>query len=632
MRVLVLPRGVGRQAHDPLRRSRPTRRSRSCSARASTWSTGCERRRGGKLLTDQLAVHGTEVAFCVPGESYLGCSTALYESPIRLITCRHEAGAANMAEAYGKLTGRPGICMVTRGPGATQASVGVHTAFQDSTPLILLVGQVASRRRSARRSRRSTTGGCSARLRSGSRRSTASTGSRSSSRAPTRGMRGPPGPVVLALPEDMLARGIRGAGCAARSTSCRRARRSRRGVPARRCSRSESGRRDPRRRGLDDARVRRHAGVPGGERAACGRRVQRQDALDNDSPTYAGDVGIGINPALAARVRDADVLLVVGAAARRDDDLRLHAPRRRRAAADARARASRRRGARPRLPGRAPDPLRDGAVRRRRARPARRAALARVRRGGACRLRSVAAARADARRRRPRRRASPSCASACPMRSSPTVPATTRSGSHRFWRFRGFRASSRRPAARWVTACRPRSLRRRSRPERTVDVFLGRRRLLDDGTGLATAVQYDLPIVVLVVDNGMYGTIRMHQERISRAVSPARTSSTRLRRLGRAYGAHGETVERTEDFADAFRTRPRVGSSGGSWTLRIDPEAMNPRTTLRAIRGRLPGDGAAKSACPPSPSRSATTRMPCVRATCSSSRVAGRSRSTVTGT
>ena len=99
-------------------------------------------RRGGKLLVDQLVVHGVEVAFGVPGESYLAVLDALYDAPIRYVACRHEVGAANMADAYGKLTGRPGICMVTRGPGATHAAGGVHTAYQDSTPLILLIGQV----------------------------------------------------------------------------------------------------------------------------------------------------------------------------------------------------------------------------------------------------------------------------------------------------------------------------------------------------------------------------------------------------------------------------------------------------------------------------------------------------------
>ena len=100
-------------------------------------------RAGGRILVDQLELHGVDLAFGVPGESYIAVLDALVDSPIRYITTRHEVGAANMAEAYGKLTGRPGICFVTRGPGATHASGGIHTAFQDSTPLILLIGQVA---------------------------------------------------------------------------------------------------------------------------------------------------------------------------------------------------------------------------------------------------------------------------------------------------------------------------------------------------------------------------------------------------------------------------------------------------------------------------------------------------------
>ena len=99
-------------------------------------------RTGGRLIVDQLVVHGVELAFGVPGESYLAVLDALHDAPIRFVTCRHEVGAANMADAYGKLTGRPGICMVTRGPGATHAAGGMHTAFQDATPLILLIGQV----------------------------------------------------------------------------------------------------------------------------------------------------------------------------------------------------------------------------------------------------------------------------------------------------------------------------------------------------------------------------------------------------------------------------------------------------------------------------------------------------------
>src|ERR1700720_346608 len=102
-------------------------------------------RTGAQILVDQLLIHGVETAYCVPGESYLAVLDALYDTreQIRLIVCRQEGGAAYMADAYGKLTGRPGICFVTRGPGATNASVGVHTAYQDSTPMILFIGQVA---------------------------------------------------------------------------------------------------------------------------------------------------------------------------------------------------------------------------------------------------------------------------------------------------------------------------------------------------------------------------------------------------------------------------------------------------------------------------------------------------------
>ena len=102
-------------------------------------------RTAARILVDQLLVHGVDTAYCVPGESYLGVLDAIGDSPIRLYTTRHEAAAANMADAYGKLTGRPGICLVTRAPGATHAAVGIHTAYQDSTPLVLLVGQVPRR-------------------------------------------------------------------------------------------------------------------------------------------------------------------------------------------------------------------------------------------------------------------------------------------------------------------------------------------------------------------------------------------------------------------------------------------------------------------------------------------------------
>src|SRR4051794_38632259 len=169
---------------------------------------GIVERSGGRILVDQLLAHGAEMGFCVPGESYLEVLDALHDADdrIRLINARHEAGAANMAEAYGKLTGRPGICLVTRGPGATHAAVGVHTAFQDSTPMILLIGQVGSHQEERE-----------AFQELDYRRGVGEMGKwagqidradpipRDVARAFTTACAGRPGPVVLALPEDMLA-------------------------------------------------------------------------------------------------------------------------------------------------------------------------------------------------------------------------------------------------------------------------------------------------------------------------------------------------------------------------------------------------------------------------------------------
>jgi acetolactate synthase-1/2/3 large subunit len=130
---------------------------------------GTKGRNGGQILIDALRIHGVERAFCVPGESYLAALDALHDAKddIELIVCRQEGGAAYMAEAYGKLTGKPGICFVTRGPGATNASVGVHMAFQDSTPMILFIGQVARDQVEREAFQEVDTGGCSGRWRNG---------------------------------------------------------------------------------------------------------------------------------------------------------------------------------------------------------------------------------------------------------------------------------------------------------------------------------------------------------------------------------------------------------------------------------------------------------------------------------
>ncbi len=145
VRCMVLPRALAGIAVHPLRARRGPRAPEVAALHGLPGRAGrAVTRSGGQLLADQLALHDVELAFCVPGESYLALLDGLYahRDRLRVITCRHEAAAANAADAYGKLTGRPGVCMVTRGPGATHASTGVHTAMQDSTPLVLLVGQV----------------------------------------------------------------------------------------------------------------------------------------------------------------------------------------------------------------------------------------------------------------------------------------------------------------------------------------------------------------------------------------------------------------------------------------------------------------------------------------------------------
>jgi acetolactate synthase-1/2/3 large subunit len=270
---------------------------------------------GGHILVQCLVTHGVDHVFCVPGESHLAVLDGLYDARerVKLVVCRHESSACNMAEAYGKLTGRPGIALVTRGPGATHASVGVHTAFQDSTPLVLLVGQVP--RRFADREafqeidyRRMFEGVAKWVAQIDDPRRVPEYLSRAFHTA----VSGRPGPVVLALPEDMLTEKAE--------------------APAapryQRVAASPSPAQMARLQSLLEA-ARRPVVIAGGSGwtsdacaslrrfaeswklpVACAFRFQ--DVFDNDHPHYVGDVGIGINPRLAQRVREADLALVFG--------------------------------------------------------------------------------------------------------------------------------------------------------------------------------------------------------------------------------------------------------------------------------------------------------------------------------
>jgi acetolactate synthase-1/2/3 large subunit len=541
-------------------------------------------RRGGKLLADQLAVHGTELAFCVPGESYIALLDGLYDSPIRLITCRHEASAANMAEAYGKLTGKPGVCMVTRGPGATQASVGVHTAFQDSTPLILLVGQVASDQEE-----REAFQEIDYRRMFGPLAKWVAQIDRVDripeflARAYTTACAGRPGPVVLALPEDMLSEESDAAD-----------------APAFRVVQPSPDGRDIESLRVLLERAERPVAIIGGAGwtpaastqlrtfleanvLPAGTAFRRQDTLDNDSPSYVGDVGIGINPALAGRVRDADLLLAVGPRLGEMTTsgytlLDLPSPRQTlvhvHPGAEELGRVYQ-----------ADLPLLSGmehfaeAVHGLRVEP---------------RWRDwTASARSDYetwRRHDPMPGAVDLGDCLAHLRARvPDAVVCNGAGNHtawlhRFWRFHDY-PSQLAPTSGAMGYGVPAAIAAKAlRPDRTVICLTGDGDFLMAGQELATAVQYGLPIVVLLVDNGMYGTIRMHQER----QFPGRAVGTDLvnpdfAAYARAFGAHGENVERTEEFPAAL-DRALAAGVPALVSLRIDPDAINPRTTLSAIR------------------------------------------------
>ncbi|HTR10220.1 MAG TPA: thiamine pyrophosphate-binding protein, partial [Paraburkholderia sp.] len=274
---------------------------------------------GARLVVDALVANGVERVFCVPGESYLAVLDSLSDETARIetVVCRHEAAAANMAEAIGKLTGKPGIALVTRGPGATHASIGVHTAFQDSTPMILLIGQVArdqtDREAFQEIDYRRMFGQMAKWV---AQIDDARRVPEYMSHAFHVAISGRPGPVVLALPEDMLSGAIPAAEAQPIAPAAQRVQASPSTAQMARLRELLAGAKKP----LVIA------GGNGWNTQACadfqrfvenwqlpvGLAFRFQDTLNNDHPNYAGDVGLGVNPALAKRIREADVLLALG--------------------------------------------------------------------------------------------------------------------------------------------------------------------------------------------------------------------------------------------------------------------------------------------------------------------------------
>ncbi len=546
-------------------------------------------RTGGQILIDQLRVHGVDTVFTVPGESFLDALDALYEArdEIRLIVCRQEGGAANMADAYAKLTGRPGVCFVTRGPGATNASVGVHTAFQDSSPLILLIGQVSR----AFREREGFQEVDHARLFGELAKWAAEVGRADRipefmSRAFHTALVGRPGPVVLALPEDVLAEAADTADAGPYEIA------------------------RPHPRAFDLARLRElmyQAERPfvivggGGWNAEAGRDVlafaeannlptgasfRCQDYIDNRSEIYAGDIGLAINPKLAQRVKDADFLLVIGARlgeATTGGYSLVDVPRPSQTFVHVHAGAEELgRVYQTDLPinagyaefgaaARALDPV-DGSKWTEWTRGARADYVENLTHGPAPGDLDLGAVMDHLRERLP--------GDAIIANGAGNFSVW----AHRFYQFTRF-PTQLGPTSGAMGYGVPAAVAAKVvHPDRIALCFTGDGDFLMTGQELATAIQYDLDPVILVVNNGMYGTIRMHQERNF----PGRVYGTDLRNpdfvgLAHAYGAHAELVERTEDFDGAFERALDAGRAS-LIELRIHPEQLTPRATLSQIR------------------------------------------------
>ena len=549
-------------------------------------------RSGGQILVDQLRIHGADMAFGVPGESYLAVLDALHDAPeIRFLVCRQEGGAAMMADAYGKLTGRPGLCFVTRGPGATSASAGVHIAFQDSTPMILFIGQVARgqldreafqeidyRRMYGQLAKWVAQIDDPARL------------PEYVSRAYHTATAGRPGPVVLALPEDMLTERVAAEDAGPYRPVVTHPGPEQMAALRERLARAErpfvllGGGGWTATACADIQAFAEASGLPVGAAFRC------QDYFDNAHPNYVGDVGIGLNPKLGRRIRESDLLLVTGA---RLGEMTtggyslIDIPRPRQSLIHVHAGAEELgRVYQPELAINATPPAFAAAAR----------ALAPI--ADPPWAEWTRAARADYEENiRPTRGPGPvqmaEIVAWLRGRLPPEAIVTNGAGNytawvHRFHQYRRYRTQLA-PTSGSMGYGLPAAVAAKAvRPAQPVICFAGDGCFLMHGQELATAVQYGLGIVVIVVNNGMYGTIRMHQER----EYPGRVSSTGLTNpdfaaYARAFGAGGEAVERTEDFAPAFeRAFERAMAAGGPSLieLRLDPEAITPRSSLSEIR------------------------------------------------
>jgi acetolactate synthase I/II/III large subunit len=545
---------------------------------------------GARLVVDALLTHGVERVFCVPGESFLAILDSLHDetSRIQTIVCRHEAAAANMAEAIGKLTGRPGVALVTRGPGATHASIGVHTAFQDSTPMILLIGQCARehmdreafqeidyRRMFGQMAKWVAQIDDPRRI------------PEYLSHAFHIATSGRPGPVVLALPEDVLSdacEAVPGAPpyqrVAAAPAPAQIARLNDMLAASKKPFVIAGGSGWTPEATADFARFVEAWQLPVG----CAFRFQ--DTLDNDHPNYAGDVGLGINPILAARIREADLLLVLGPrmgesttggytllVIPKTEQTLIHVHQ----GAEELGRVYS-----------ADLPIVSGM-------PEMVSALVALKPPTVFPWSGAIEAAHDAYLawRKPRPMLGDVQLGEIMEQLSEHLPAdaivTNGAGNyatwlHRHYAYRHFRSQVA-PTSGAMGYGVPAAIAAKSLyPDRVVVAFAGDGCFMMSSQELATAMQYKLAVIFVVVNNQQYGTIRMHQERHY----PNRVHGTALTNpdfaaYARAFGAHGELVESTAQFMPAFERAMKTGLPSVI-EIRIPQDASTPAATLDQVR------------------------------------------------
>jgi acetolactate synthase-1/2/3 large subunit len=546
-------------------------------------------RTGGQILVDQLVAQGVERAYCVPGESFLAALDAMYDTAIEVTVCRQEAGAAMMALTEGRLTGHPGVCFVTRGPGATNAAHGVHIAEHDSAPMILFVGQVEramlGRGAFQEMDYRAFFGSIAKWT---TQIENAAQIPEVIQRAFHIAMQGRPGPAVIALPEDMLSDAAETAD-APRVVAApiwpgqtQMAELQKILWGAERPIAILGGAGWTERASQAFARFAERFDLP------VAGSFRRASLIDGERPNYAGEIGLSANPKLKARIESADVVLLVGArmseaAAQGYTLFAIPAPRQRLVHVHADPHEIGRNYA-PTLGIIATPPEFSAALEGVEPPPA------------VPWSKETRQARADYLAWSEQAPANPGRIQLGEIMFAlrhrvPDAIFTNGAGNFAIWvgRYLRFRRIEQQlgPTSGSMGYGLPAAIgAARVFPDRTVVCFAGDGDFLMNGQEFATAVQYELPIVVVLIDNGIYGTIRMHQER----EFPGRVIATQLRNpdfaaYARAFGGHGETVEETKQFLPAFE-RALATRRPAIVHVKIDPEAIAPSTSLTAIRER----------------------------------------------